>query len=122
MKYIITDANGVVLDCCQDYVDGAIEITDEQARVFRTVTRHDLYKLVDGDLVLNDALLATIAQKKALAEKKRELADLEVQMARALLWLIKLLIAKGTIAAADVPQPLRDLRTRVEALQSELGG
>ena len=56
-----------------------------------------------------------------LSEKRAELELLEVQMARAMLWLVKLLIQKNVIQAADIPQPLRDLRQRIEALQSEIG-
>ena len=121
MKYIIVRPDGVVTDCLAEYVDGATEITDEQARVFRTTIRHDLFKYVDGELVPNEEIIPVIEQEVARLGKVKELQDLEIQVARAMLWLVKLLLQKGVIAPADIPQPLRDLRTRIEALQSELG-
>ena len=121
MPYIILNGDGSVIDCTAEALPGYHEITSEQAKVFRSLPRHDLVKFIDGEFVRNDELYASLAVAKALEAKKRDLANLEVQMARALLWLVKLLVQKGTIQASDIPQPLRDLRTRIEALQSEIG-
>ena len=53
MKFIIVDGNGVVLDCLSELADGAISITDEQARVFRYTKQHSEYKYANGELVKN---------------------------------------------------------------------
>lgn len=53
MKYIVLNVDSSVLDCLSAPVDGAIEITDEQASVFKSTIQHSEYKYINGELIKN---------------------------------------------------------------------
>ena len=120
MKYIITTANDTIIDCLVDHIDGAIEITDEQALIFRTVSVFGLLKYINGEIVENTDKLAEIVEGERIADLEIELSELELKTARGFLWLVKLLIQNGTIPLSAVPQQLIDYRDRVNEITAEL--
>ncbi|HSE76917.1 MAG TPA: hypothetical protein VLG66_02860 [Alphaproteobacteria bacterium] len=97
MPFIRRDSNGAIIDTCDHARSDAIEFLDaEDPEVLRFVAS----RAVDSDI-------------------KEQLNISDIDMARVIEDLIELLIAKGTIAADDLPEIVRlKLKRRRELRRS----
>jgi len=77
MKYITLDQDSRITDCLAEYAEGAIEITDEQASIFRNTRRHSEYSYIDGELVPSPPQLAELKAEKYRAVTAKRIAVAE---------------------------------------------
>jgi len=124
MKFIdVDEITGDILNCTTDRENAEqIEITNEQAGIFRGCRSHNQFRYTDGQIVPNPDYASAAEARKARALLIAEKDGLELQLAKGgLVWLIKDLIKNSLVNQADVPQQLITAKNRIEAIEAELG-
>jgi hypothetical protein len=77
MKYIVINQDNTVADCFSEFVEGSIEITDDQALAFRTTRRHSELSYIDGELVPTPPRLTDLKSEKYAAVTAKRIAVAE---------------------------------------------
>lgn len=124
MKYAIINAEGVATAFYDNTIHAsipaeAVAITQEQWREY--LADQGMKRFVNGEVVTRTKTAEELRAEQVTALQV-ELAALEIATARAMIWLIKKLVAKNVLTLADIPQQLRDYQARIDEINEDLAG